>query len=164
LWTVNNSGVYVMDTYYPIGSQTSDLIDDIEVIFDFDHNNDLHVGGVPDSIESEGDVALVIVGDRYRLDTSEEEVWLTRDDKAYGPDTVSQWGAIHAEENGAGGFDVLWERINGDYAKWSVDGTGAYQSDIYMPVGSLSDTDVWELETTFEADLDGDLLIGEPIP
>lgn len=164
VWTTGAVGNHISNDYHPIGSQTSDLIEDMEMIFDVDLNDDFEIGGVPEPVESEGDVALLVLSDRYRLDDGSDTVWLSRDAEPVGPDSFSQWSAIQAEEDGSGGFDVLWKRINGDYALWSVDSTGAHQSDSYMPVGSLTDNTVWDLETTFEADLDGDLFIGEPIP
>lgn len=94
------------------------------------------------------------------MDSAGLDLSLTRNATPYGPSTVPQWQAIAVETNGAGGYDVLWERTNGDLAVWSVDSAGAYVSDTYYPVGSQTEDILEDLELAFGMELEGDAEIG----
>lgn len=109
------------------------------------------------TIEAIGDFSLVLEGDGYHIsDSAGVDLVLTRGGNPYGDDTVPQWQAIQVEEDGAGGYNVLWERINGDYAVWSVNAAGQYVSDVWYPVAGHTPTLIDDLELAFEADLNGD--------
>ncbi|MEM8811160.1 MAG: M10 family metallopeptidase C-terminal domain-containing protein [Pseudomonadota bacterium] len=69
-----------------------------------------------------------------------------------------QWTPLHVEENGSGGFQLLWTNASGDFNLWQLDGSGAYVSDIVF-----SQSEITDYEAEFEADLNGDGTIGRVV-
>jgi hypothetical protein len=66
--------------------------------------------------------------------------------------------ALQAEEKAGGGFQVLWAHDNGStYVVSALDQSGAWQASTVIDQGELVNH-----ESAFEADLDGDGVIGRP--
>ena len=125
----------------------------LEDTFEVDLNGDGVMGYSPITLETNGDHKLLTIGNQYYIeDTSQNQIGLTSSEVgAVGPDTFSGYSATQAEDDGAGGFNVLWSHTSGKHLLWQVDSAGYYQSgDRVAPADWIG------LEDTFEVDINGD--------
>ncbi|PJK28360.1 hypothetical protein CVT23_17405, partial [Minwuia thermotolerans] len=107
-------------------------------------------------IESAGAVTLLEnTAGAYVVEAGGVRTGITRDGGAVTGDSYAGWSMIHAEGLGGGGFQLLWQRTNGDYTMWETDGAGAY-------VKYYSVDPPWIMEAASGVDIDGDGIIGEP--
>jgi Ca2+-binding RTX toxin-like protein len=116
-------------------------------------------------IESDGQFILRNVGSEYVIDPegAGSNVNVTFQGAQVGPNSFAGWTAIQAEDDVVnGGFDVLWEHTNGDWSLWNLDANGALQSFVFTPVAGQPAV-VFGYELTFEADLNGDNVVGSPL-
>ena len=163
-WTVDATGAYVSDIYYPIAIQDDQLIFDLEVEMTADLDGDTHIG-TPPPPPPEPEIVLATVDDAYRIrdDINPElDVAVTRNGEAIGPNSIPQWEAIHAEIDESGGFNILWQRTNGDLARWHVDNDGEQVWNAYYPIHLHTDAFIEGLESVFDLDLNDNDIIGTP--
>jgi hypothetical protein len=143
LWTLNSSGGFVSFVETPAAAITPALTNSYEAIFeaDIDGDGDINDSGsllalslpLADVIEIEaiGTLTLSSDGSQYWIGGGGIEVGLTApfgSGGPAGPNSYAGWSATQAEEDGAGGFYVLWEHTNGDSSLWTVDSSGAFVS------------------------------------
>jgi hypothetical protein len=80
-----------------------------------------------------------------------------------GPNTFPGWSAIQTEEDGSGGFNTLWQHTNGNWFLWNLNAAGEWQSQVGTTVANQTDPLVWNYEELFEADLNADTIVGQPL-
>ena len=151
LWQVDSAG------YYQSGGWVTptDLIG-LEDTFGFDLNGDGVMGYSPTTLEINGDHKLLIQNNQYFIeDASQNQTGLTYSGGTVGPNSFAGFSATQVEDDGAGGFKVLWSHTSGDHLLWQVDSAGYYQSG-----GWVTPTDLIGLEDTFGFDLNGDGVMG----
>ena len=117
------------------------------------------LAGTPAPVETNGDFDLIEVGGQYRIqDGAGVDVGYTYQGNPVGPGTFAKMTALQAEEKAGGGFQVLWAHDNGStYVVSALDQSGAWQASTVIDQGELVNH-----ESAFEADLDGDGVIGRP--
>lgn len=119
----------------------------------------------PMTIESVGTTSLVLAGSNYFLNPAAG---------GGGPGLKYQGALVVAGQFGSyvpiggeqisGGYEVAWKNTaTGQYSVWSTDANGNYTGNLYMP-GSGDSTAFESLETSFHQDLNGDGVIGVPVP
>lgn len=119
----------------------------------------------PTTIESVGTTSLVLAGSNYFLNPTAG---------GGGPGLKYQGSLVVAGQFGSyvpiggeqisGGYEVAWKNTaTGQYSVWSTDANGNYTGNLYMP-GSGDSTAFESLETSFHQDLNGDGVIGVPVP
>ena len=146
VWKVDDSGSYQ--------SHVTAHLWQHESTFEVDLNGDLTIG--LRTIETIGDVDLAYGDNKYNgdnkyyiVDGNKDPIGLTRGDAPKGP--KSGWSATQVEESGDG-YEVFWSHVKGKFEVWKVDDSGSYQSHVTAHL--------WQHESTFEVDLNGDLTIG----
>src|SRR6266550_7836367 len=116
------------------------------------------------TIEAFGSTSLVEVGSNYFLypvgGSSGPELSYS------GPVVAGQFGAwvpIGAEQT-ASGYEVAWKVAGADqYTVWTTDNSGNYLSSAFN-VASGTSAALESFETSFHQDLNGDGVIGPPLP
>ncbi|MFY2822409.1 M10 family metallopeptidase C-terminal domain-containing protein [Ruegeria sp. MALMAid1280] len=88
----------------------------------------------------------------YVLDSAGSNVALTLGGEVIGAGSIAGWQAIQAESSG-GGYRVLWKSSDAGYGEWTVNSQGQQTS------GQIV-SNVAEVETFYNADLNGDGTIG----
>jgi len=165
VWDTDASGNVVSGPVSNVSS-TSAAWESMEVSFNDDLNGDGTIGiPVPSNatlIESSGTTSLWQVGNTYLIQPNGEgAVQLT-----YGgqPVTTGEFGGLTpiAAQQTASGFEVAWRMPGADvYQVWDTDSAGNYLS---APLSNVSGTDpaLVSMETSFNADLNNDGVIGTP--
>jgi hypothetical protein len=116
------------------------------------------------TIESSGTTNLLTDGTYYYLQIGDEPLVELSYNGA--PVTVGEyggWSPIAAQETSTG-YEVAWKVTGSDqYGVWDTDSSGNYAS---APIGDVSGTSATldAIETSFNADLNGDGFIGVPPP
>ncbi len=142
-WELNSAGEYVAGTLI-------DSVVDVETFYGADIDGDGNVGHVLSNIDTNGAVNLAVsTQDAYVVDGTKT---LTLNGQKIGPNSIPGWQAIQAEAY-SGGYKVLLRSSDGTYAEWTLDSTGAYVS------GAIAGN-VYDLETFYSADLNGDSTVG----
>ena len=150
LWRVSESGAHTSTQFI-----TTDSLPDLENTFDVDLNNDGQLG-VDWTVESNGNTALKVSGGRYWAVAGDgAETAMSYQGQTVGPLSFPEWEAIQVEDNGTGGFDLLWQGSEGSFALWTVDASGTFESSQFL-TGEAIDS----YESTFRADLNQDGLTG----
>jgi hypothetical protein len=175
LWNVDSSGAWQSQVKTTVANQTDAIVWNYEEQFQAYLNGDTNIGQPPapllalalppaDLIETNGDFTLGDNGTQYLIAPvgGGADVSLTKAGAPAGPTTFAGWSAIQVEEDGAGGFNVLWEHTNGGWFLWNVDSAGAWQSQVKTTVANQTDSLAWNYEELFQADLNGDTTIGTP--
>jgi cytochrome c2 len=164
VWDTDNSGNYVSAPISNV-SGTSAALESIEISFNDDLNGDGTIGAPPPKvIESVGSMSLVTDWTNYLFEPNGgTAVKLSYNGT---PITVGEFGAwtpIAAQQT-ATGYEVAWEEAGaGQYLVWDTDGSGNYVS---APIGSVLGTNaaLESIEPSFNDDLNGDGIIGIPVP
>ena len=116
---------------------------------------------VMSTVESHGDVSLHVgVDGNYYFDHDGAVVPLSNRNGPIGPDTYPRLDLLSVEENGSGGYQVIWENIYGDYIEWPIEGTGVRRGPGLRP----DEQTLPGRELFYEHDLSGDGVIGYPPP
>ncbi|MEH2487076.1 NF038122 family metalloprotease [Bradyrhizobium sp. AZCC 2230] len=167
VWSTDSSGNYTGNLYTP-GSGSSAALEALEPSFRQDLNGD-GVIGVPTLVstvtEALGSTSLVQVGQNFYLDDISTNTGPTL---KYGGVAVvaGQFGGytpIGAEHTSTG-YEVAWKIAGADtYSVWSTDSNGNYTGNYYQP-GTGSSAALEALEPSFHQDLNGDGVIGVPVP
>ncbi|MEH2507275.1 hypothetical protein V1290_006086 [Bradyrhizobium sp. AZCC 1578] len=115
------------------------------------------------TIESDGSIKLVLVGDNYRLDgASGSGPSLKFGGADFVDGQFGAWAPIGAEKT-ATGYQVAWKDAStGLYTAWNTDNNGNYVSNVSGLTGHVSGTNyaLKSLETSLHQDLNGDGQIG----
>ena len=130
-------------------------VQDEEPFYEADIDGDGLIG-VPDQlVETDGSVDLKISAStgQYMLVDGSSEIGVTRNGEAIRSTTWSDWVILHAEDAGTGGYELLFRHSDGGYLGWQLDALGARQ-------GFFGISNVQDEEPFYEADIDGDGLIG----
>ena len=154
LWHLDGAGALQSGALIPTAGLSA-----YESLFETDLDGDGNVGvGAPTTIEAVGDYELVLAAGQYRIqDALGTDIGVSEAGNGVG--AHNGWSAIQVEENGTGGFELLWEHADGRHALWHLDGAGALQSGALIPTAGLS-----AYESLFETDLDGDGNVGVGAP
>jgi 20S proteasome alpha/beta subunit len=158
VWTTDGSGNYQSTTGVVSGS--SSTLQFAESSFHQDLNGDGTIGALTTVIEASGSTSLVEVGNNYFLypvgGSSGPELSFLGAPFVAGQ--TGAWVPIGAEKT-AGGYEVAWKVTGADqYAVWSTDSSGNYQSTTGVVSGSSAA--LQSLEPSFHQDLNGDGTIG----
>jgi hypothetical protein len=115
-------------------------------------------------IESSGATSLVEVGTNYYLeDSSGAGPSLKYGGATYVAGQFGQWTPIGVEQT-ASGYEAAWKVAGADqYAVWLTDSNGNYVSNTLSNVSGTSAA-LESVETSFHQDLNGDGVIGPPVP
>ena len=164
VWDTDSSGNYVSAPTGPVLG-TSAALWSTETIFNDDLNGDGSIGIPPPKvIESSGSMSLVTDWTNYLLEPNGGTPVTLSYNGA--PVTVGQFGAwtpIAAQQT-ATGYEVALEEVGaGLYAVWDTDSSGNYVSG---PLSNVSGTSaaLESMELSFNDDLNGDGIIGVPVP
>ncbi len=165
VWTTDASGNFVSST--GVIAPTSTTLETYETTFNQDLNGDGVIGvPVPVVIQTDGSTSLVQVGNNYFLDPvggpSGPELKFGGVAVVPGAGQFSGWAAIGAVQTSTG-YDVAWKDAGtGQYAVWTTDASGNFVSStgVIAPTSTTLET----YETTFNQDLNGDGVIGVPVP
>ena len=151
-WTVDSSGAFQSGGWL----EASDYVN-YEDQFSFDINNDTIIGHAFSTIETTGNLTLLshTTGQYFLEDSNGLKTGLTYFGQAAGPDSFAGFGAIQAEANTSGGFDVLWQHSSGKFSFWDVDSSGAFRTG-----GWLDASEYVDYEDQFSFDIDGSGSIG----
>ncbi|WP_298850147.1 M10 family metallopeptidase C-terminal domain-containing protein [uncultured Ruegeria sp.] len=142
-WITDSNGDFV-------SSSTVDNVVAAESTYSADLNNDMQIGDVITSIESNGTATLgSSIRGVYVIDGN---IDLTLNNANAGPGSFPGWQAIHAEASG-GGYRVLWQHTDGTYGEWVTGGTGQF-------VSSSTINNVADVEIFYGTDINGDGLTG----
>ncbi len=113
-------------------------------------------------VETSGSVDLVVTGafDLYGIRTADGYARLISGPGGLtdyaGPNTYAGYQALQIEADGNGGYIILWEHTpSGALSTWTLDGNGNY-----LTSAGVNQADVTNLETFFNADINGDTIIG----
>jgi hypothetical protein len=163
VWTLDSNGNYITNNGALSG--TSLAIETAETSFHQDLNGDGVIGvPAPVTIESFGSTSLTAVESNFFLyangTSSGPEVMLSG-----APITSGQFGSwtpIGAEQTSTG-YELAWHNTaTNQYSVWTLDSNGNYITNN----GALSGTSlaIETAETSFHQDLNGDGVIGVPVP
>ncbi|TYL91754.1 matrixin family metalloprotease [Bradyrhizobium rifense] len=167
VWSTDSSGNYTGNLYMP-GSGSSAAFEALESSFHQDLNGDgvIGVAAIVGSVtEALGSTSLVQVGQNFYLDDISTSTGPTL---KYGGVAVvaGQFGGytpIGVEQTSTG-YEVAWKVAGVDtYSVWSTDSNGNYTGNYYQP-GTGSSAALEALEPSFHQDLNGDGVIGVPVP
>ncbi|WFU83849.1 M10 family metallopeptidase C-terminal domain-containing protein [Bradyrhizobium sp. CIAT3101] len=167
VWSTDSSGNYTGNLYMP-GSGSSAAFEALESSFHQDLNGDGTIGLaaiVGTVTEAFGSTSLVQVGQNFYLDDISTNTGPTL--KFGGVAVVAgQFGGytpIGVEQTSTG-YEVAWKVAGADtYSVWSTDSNGNYTGNYYQP-GPGSGAALEALEPSFHQDLNGDGVIGVPVP
>lgn len=150
-WDVDATGAF--QKYSDV--DTSNVFN-YEEIFQFDINNDGQTGHILTTLETTGSVDLLSnsAGQYFVEDAGVDRVGLTMNGQAVGSDTFAGYEAIHAESDGAGGYDILWKHTAG-HSFWNVDASGEFQAFAFVDASNI-----FGHEETFQFDINNDGEIG----
>ena len=173
IWSTDSSGHYIANIIGVV-SGTSGVLESAELVFNQDLNGDGIVGpplpppvsstAIQTDANSFGTTSLVQVGNDYFLNGS----------GGSGPELSSNGAPVTAGEFGgwtpigaaqtASGYEVAWE-IPGanEYTIWSTDSSGHYIANIIGVVSGTSGV-LQSAELVFNQDLNGDGIVGPPLP
>ena len=156
VWNTDANGNYVSSAMGAVGASDPTL-EELEPSFSCDLNGDGTTGLKPThTIETDGALSLVVVGNEYVLDTGTAGPTLKYLGVAV---TAGQFGSgvapIAAAPLAAGGYEVAWTLPGGQFTVWNTDANGNYVSSAMGAVGA-SDPTLQELEPSFGRDLNGD--------
>lgn len=145
-WTLDATGLWISST------TVSDAWT-VELVFSADLDGDSFIGLAERTVETSGLVDLLSSRSSYVILDGDRRTNITSSGSLINSTTYSNWEAIHAEADGAGGYDLLWKSKSGTYAIWRVDGSGAWRASQLV-------SDVRDVEVKFAVDLSGDGYIG----
>ena len=155
VWQLDSSGAFVTGSFLNASDYPAH-----EAIFSMDLNGDGQIGLSWTTIEAVGDYKLVSYSGQYYIeDSGGTRTTITIGGAPVGPDPASPYTAVHIEDDGAGGFDLLWQYSGGGYAVWELDGSGAFEGGLWM-----NEADYAAYEDVFQFDLNGDNSIGAVPP
>jgi len=164
VWDTDSSGNYVSAPLTNV-SGTSAALESIETSFNYDLNGDGSIGIPPPKvIESSGSMSLVTDWTDYYLEPNGGTAVKLSYNGA--PVTVGEFGAwtpIAAQQT-ATGYEVALEDVGANlYGVWDTDSSGNYVS---APLSNVSGTSaaLESMEVSFNDDLNGDGIIGVPVP
>jgi len=147
--TANYSGSRDLDAFETMDQETS---------FNLDLNGDGRVGNVYTILESNSSHTLQsdLLGRYSIVDSGLTQIGITYKGTNFNSGSIPDWKAIQVEDDGVGGFTVLLHYAPTNlFALWNLDGAGYYQSSSLLTVGQIYDA-----ETLFATDLNGDNVVG----
>ena len=162
VWSTDSSGNYQSLIANNVAG-TSQTLEALEPSFQQDLNGDGTIGFPTTVIEAAGATDLSTIGSTYYLYAHGTTTGptLKLSGSAFVAGQLGGWTPIGAEAT-AGGYEVAWKNGSADqYAVWSTDSSGNYQSLIANNVAGTSST-LEALEPSFQQDLNGDGGIGSP--
>ena len=124
-------------------------IDQHEIAFQADLDGDGVTGLNLVSIETNGSYKLATSNNKYQIIDSNDSIVTSFGNSNRG----DGWSITQVEASASGGFEVFWAHSNGGSIVSNISDTGEYKSTIF---GRTIDQD----EIAFQADLDGDNVIG----
>ncbi|MBO9417237.1 matrixin family metalloprotease, partial [Ruegeria sp. R8_2] len=130
-WALNDQGQRVS------GRDITNVVD-VEVFYGTDLNNDGTIGHKVTLIEDDGSTTLSSSTQGMYLINGSTEI--LQNGAPVGPNSISGWSAIQAEAAN-GGYNVLWQNVNGDYYEWILNGQGALIGG--SVVGNVIDVEVF---------------------
>ena len=156
VWNTDANGNYVSSAIGAVGASDPTL-EELEPTSGCDLNGDGTTGLKPmHTIETDGALSLVAVGNEYVLDAGTAGPTLKYLGVAV---TAGQFGSgvapIAAAPLAAGGYEVAWTLRVAQFTIWNTDANGNYVSSAIGAVGA-SDPTLEELEPSFSCDLNGD--------
>jgi cytochrome c2/S-formylglutathione hydrolase FrmB len=164
VWDTDSSGNYVSAPLSDVLG-TSAALESIETSFNDDLNGDGVIGTPPPRVtESSGSMSLLTDGTNYLLEPNGGPAVTLSYNGA--PVTVGEFGAwtpIAAQQT-ATGYEVALEELGGNlYGVWDTDSSGNYVS---APLSNVSGTSaaLESIEISFNDDLNGDGVVGIPVP
>ena len=101
------------------------------------------------SIETNGSYKLATSNNKYQIIDSNDSIVTSFGNSNRG----DGWSITQVEASASGGFEVFWAHSNGGSIVYNISDTGEYKSTIF---GRTID----QHEIAFQADLDGDNVIG----
>ena len=138
---ISDSGVYQ--------STITRTIDQHETAFQADLDGDNVIGLNLVSIETNGSYELATSHNKYYIiDRSDSSIVTSFVNSNMG----DGWSATQVEASASGGFEVFWSHSDGRTTAHKISDSGVYQSTITRTID--------QHETAFQADLDGDNVIG----
>ena len=138
---ISNSGVYE--------STITRTIDQHETVFQADLDGDNVIGLNLVSIETNGSYELATSHNKYYIIDRSDSSTVTN---FVNSNMGNGWSATQVEASASGGFEVFWSHSDGRTTAHKISNSGVYESTITRTID--------QHETVFQADLDGDNVIG----
>jgi len=161
LWTLDSSWAWQSSS--PLIDRSSPQTWDIETGFQLDLNNDTIIGAPFSTVESLGNTTLLRRGDDRAFVQSAGSTTSQIISSPWGANVgnaTSEWQMLAAETI-AGSNQILWRHGPSDQLHlWTLNASWSWQSSSALIPRSSSQ--VWDIETGFQLDLNNDTIIGAP--